>query len=323
MHISRIRSLAALTFLLCAVPRTYADNGWDGHIFSFIWENDATAGSDRHYTQGARLSYFSKDDALPRWLNNLSSRLPAVGFDVEAQKFGVAVSQEIYTPEELRSAALVTDDRPYAGWLYGTFTLQRRGRMVRDLPVMEHIRLDLGVIGPESLAEETQASWHGTTPQGWSHQLKTEPGVNLRYDRSVLFELRSRDSSWGGDFIPFIQGSAGNVHSFLGLGSTLRYGYNVPNEFETGHKNEPGKWGAYLFGTAQGRYVFRNIFLDGNTFRDSHSVHKRPLVGDLRAGLTFVLKQVELTAAHTLVSEEFRGQRTLDTYGTATVTIKF
>jgi lipid A 3-O-deacylase len=323
MHTALSRSLASLALFIFAVTPSHADNGWDGHIFSFIWENDATAGSDKHYTQGARLSYLSKDDALPQWLNGFSTWLPAVGFEVEARKFGIAVSQEIYTPEDLQSQALVADDRPYAGWLYGTFTLQRRGRMTRDLPVMEHIRLDLGVVGAESLAEETQKSWHGTAPQGWANQLETEPAINLRYDRSVLFALRSKESPWGGDFIPFVQASAGNVHSFLGLGTTFRYGYNIPNEFETSHENESGKWGAYLSATAEGRYVFRNIFLDGNTFRDSHSVDKRPLVGDLRVGLTIVLKQVELTAAHTLVSQEFKGQRSLDTYGTAMVTVKF
>jgi lipid A 3-O-deacylase len=215
------------------------------------------------------------------------------------------------------------DDRPYAGWLYATGTLQRRGRMARGLPVMESLRLDAGVIGPESLAEETQKSWHGTAPQGWDNQLKTEPGINLRYDRSVLLAFRSRETPWGGDIIPFFQVSAGNVHSFVGVGSTFRFGYNVPNEFEALHEKQPGKWGAYLFTTAEGRWVWRNIFLDGNTFRDSHSVDKRPLVGDVKVGLTLVLKNVELSAAHTLVSQEFKGQKSLDTYGTAVITVKF
>src|SRR6185436_13255600 len=128
------------------------------------------------------------------WLNHFSSWLPALGFEVEAQKFGIALSQEIYTPEDLHATTVVLDDRPYAGWLYATGTLQRRGRMARGLPVMESLRLDAGVIGPESLAEETQKSWHGTAPQGWDNQLKTEPGINLRYDRSVLLAFRSRET---------------------------------------------------------------------------------------------------------------------------------
>ena len=188
---------------------------------------------------------------------------------------------------------------------------------------MENLKLDAGVIGPESLAEETQKSWHGVAPQGWGNQLKTEPGFNLRYERRVLYRIACKETPWRGDIIPFFHASGGNVLSFVGAGSTFRFGYNIPNEFETLPREDSGKFGAYFFSTAGGRYVFRNIFLDGNTFTHSHHVDKRHLIGDVRAGLTVVLKNVELTAAHTLVSQEFKGQKSIDTYGTATVTVKF
>src|SRR5258706_12440977 len=116
----RLRQIAVLfAVLFCAVPPGRADNGWEGHILSFMWENDATAGSDKHYTQGARISYLSKDDALPQWLNRFSTWLPETGFEAEARKFGLAVSQEIYTPEDLDLRNVVLGDRPYYGWLYG------------------------------------------------------------------------------------------------------------------------------------------------------------------------------------------------------------
>src|SRR3954470_1874973 len=96
--------------LLVCIRWTYrgrADDGCDGHIFSLIWENDATAGSDKHYTQGAGLSYLSRDDALPGWLKNFSGWIPAVGYDIQAQKWGLSIMQEIYTPEDLQSSAVV------------------------------------------------------------------------------------------------------------------------------------------------------------------------------------------------------------------------
>ena len=321
--IVRRRITIFFALLLCATISARADNDWEGHILSFMWENDATAGSDRHYTQGARISYLSRDDAMPEWLMRFANWFPDFGFEPEARKFGFAVAQELYTPEDLQRATLIRDDRPYAGWLYGTATIQRRGPMKFGLPVMENFKLDVGIIGPEAFGEETQKAWHGVAPQGWHNQLNTEPGINLRYDRSVLYRPGLDSTPWHVDIIPSLQGSAGNVLSFFGIGSTLRFGYNTPNEFEVPLQKTETKFGAYLFLMAEGRVVLRNIFLDGNTFTDSHHVDKRYYVGDARAGITVVLKHVELTAAHTVVSQEFKGQKSLDSYGTATVTFKF
>jgi len=323
MHLRRFSIASALLLSLFLTPgSSRADDGWDGRILTLMWENDATAGSDKHYTQGARISYLSADDEVPGWISRTSEFIPALGYEIGAQKYGVAISQEIYTPEDLRNPNLIPNDRPYAGWLYGTATIQRRGTTLSGFPVMEHIRLDLGVIGPESLAEETQKSWHGVQPEGWSHQLKTEPGLNVRYDRSYLFRARSEGSHWAGDMIPMFDTSLGNVLTYFQLGSNFRFGYNLPNEFAV-TRNEGSAFGAYFFTRVQGRLVLRNIFLDGNSFRESHSVDKRFLVGDLRAGITLVFKRLELSAAHTVVSEEFAGQHGLDSYGTATFTVKF
>ena len=318
--------MRAFYFLFCIatlVPSSRGDDGWEGQILSLLWENDAVTRTDRHYTQGARISYLSRDEALPNWLGSFSSYVPTLGFDVEARKFGIAAAQEIYTPDDLRSSAVVANDRPYAGWLYATATLQRRGRMQQDVPVMENLSIDLGVIGPESFAEETQDVTHHTIANGWHNQLKTEPGLNLRYDRSWLLTTRTTESPWAADLIPFCRASAGNVLTFFGIGSTVRFGYIVPNEFAVSLQNRPSRFGAYLFGTVQGRHVLRNIFLDGSTFRNSPSVEKRALVGEGRAGFTLVIKQVELTAAFTLLTQEFKGQAGTDGYGTVVFTIKF
>src|SRR5437762_14047256 len=113
------RSLCCVLLSVLGVSSSRADNGWEGQIVSLLWENDAIAGSDKHYTQGAGLSYLSRDDALPGWLQRFSGWIPAVGYDVQAQKYGVGIMQETYTPEELRSSALVVNTQPCAGWLCG------------------------------------------------------------------------------------------------------------------------------------------------------------------------------------------------------------
>jgi hypothetical protein len=313
-----------LTALLTILPAALADNGWEGQSVSLTWENDAIAQEDRHYTQGAKISYFSNDDSLPGWLQSLSDRIAGVGLELEAQKYGLALSQEIYTPEDLRSASLVRDDRPYAGWLFGSVALQRRGKVSPQWRAMETFRLDLGVIGPESLAEDTQKNWHGVDPKGWNHQLRTEPGLTLRYDRRYLFsDTTLQNTNWGYHVIPDLGGSLGNVATHLSAGAMLRLGYNIPNEFEAGPSRTPYRFGAYAFTGVEGRFVLHNIFLDGNTFRSSHSVEKKPMVGDLKVGITFVIKCVELTASHVFRTREFNDQKSSDSFGSATMTIKF
>jgi hypothetical protein len=259
---------------------------------------------------------------MPRWLRRFSEWLPAAGLHPAAHKFSLEIGQEIFTPELLSTSELVSNDRPYAGWLYVGTGLRRRGPGLGARPAMETIRLDLGIVGPSALAQETQAIAHEKDPKGWENQLDDEFGVALRYEQRYLFAARGA-SGWGADFIPAAHFSLGNIDTHFGLSVLARSGINVPNEFEAPATRTPARWGAYLFVSADGRVVGRNIFLDGNTFEDSHHVDKETLVADLRAGLVLVLKRVELVAALDWRSPEFEEQSSRDAFGSATVRYKF
>lgn len=300
----------------------WADDGWEKRIVSLTWENDAIAGTDQHFTQGARIEYLSADNTLPSWLQSFSSFLPSLGYEVEAQKYGLACGQEIYTPADLDNPNPIPDDRPYAGWLYTRAMLQRRGQGPWNLLTREKLHLDLGVIGPESLAEDTQKTWHSRSPQGWSHQLRTEIAFLLRYQRDYLVQFRNSESDWGLDLIPHVGAAGGTVQSFVNLGATMRFGYRLPNEFAWGTSSVP--WGIYGFTTFDGRAVFRNIFLDGNTFVKSPHVAKEPLVGEFVAGLTLVFRHFEATGSYALRTREFTSQDGVtESYGSASLRFKF
>src|SRR5690606_30937471 len=70
-----------------------------------------------------------------------------------------------------------------------------------------------------------------------------------------------------------------------------------------------GGFAWYLFAGAEGQVVLRNIFLDGNTFQDSHSVDRRVLVGDLQAGFALIYESWRLTYTHVLRTPEFEEQK--------------
>ena len=79
-----------------------------------------------------------------------------------------------------------------------------------------------------------------------------------------------------------------------------------------------GDFGYYFFAGTQGRIVGQNIFLDGNSFRTSRNVTKKPLVGDLQAGFSvFTSKAFRVDFSVVRRTEEFQGQTTPDVIGTA------
>ena len=65
----------------------------------------------------------------------------------------------------------------------------------------------------------------------------------------------------------------------------------------------------FLFGAADGRAVARNIFLDGNTFRESRSVPKEAFVADLSAGVGLIAGGWQLTYSQVWRTREFKAQQ--------------
>lgn len=67
----------------------------------------------------------------------------------------------------------------------------------------------------------------------------------------------------------------------------------------------------------------RNIFLDGNTFSDSPSVDKYPLVADLSAGVAMNIKNTKIAYALVYRTEEFEGQDEGQVFGTVSLNWTF
>ena len=67
--------------------------------------------------------------------------------------------------------------------------------------------------------------------------------------------------------------------------------------------------------SANARAVARNIFLDGNTFEDSHSVDRKPVVADVYAGMALLIDRWKLSYAQVFRTREFDGQPHHHEYG--------
>ena len=79
----------------------------------------------------------------------------------------------------------------------------------------------------------------------------------------------------------------------------------------------------YAFAGVDGRWVLRNIFLDGNTFSDSHSVDKKPLVADFVAGIAITYDQFRVAFTHVMRTREFDSQAEADRFGSLSFSVRF
>lgn len=317
-----------------SAPKTKKNVG----TFEIKFENDLFSGQDLNYTNGIRVSYLSPEgntfEPLQNVLDFLSSKTEHT---TRTSRLGVALGQDIYTPEDRYRTTLITDDRPYAAWLYGGLSahsvIKWNDGVRKDL---ESIELNIGVVGPSALGDETQNFVHEVrlidTFDGWDNQLKDEIGVNLHYERKWKLFNPVPVGDLEFDAIPHAGASLGNVVTQASVGGAIRIGKNLPDDFgppsliqggTTFDRKPDEPYSLYLFATTEGRYVAHNIFLDGNTFRDSHSVDKENWVGDLSLGVAFLYGGFKISYANAFRTKEFEGQKRVSRFGSLTASMQF
>ncbi len=320
-----------ITFLLIskvALAETKLFDSAEPGYWSIQIENDILAsGDDRFYTNGFQINYI-KRHAPPQWLDNLTSKLPLF-IQTGNKGDGYSFGQKMFTPEDVYTDKLIKNDRPYAGWLYASASI---ASLIENKPHFRDINafeFTVGIIGPSSQAGNTQNGFHRLMgikeSEGWDNQLKDEPGLVITYVRkSEHFNTLKNglEYSWS----PHRVLALGNVYTYAGGGMMLRLGDNLKNDI--GPPNiSPGFPGAaffspakgghswYLFGGLEARAVVQNIFLDGNTFTDSHSVDKKPLVLDLQYGVAYQRNNMRFSYSHVVRSKEFDDQKENASFG--------
>jgi hypothetical protein len=328
----------------------HACDQWDRVIL--LEENDSLFfNSDKHYTQGLRLSHLRPEPeeggiwgAAFHLLGSIPSVFAPLPSDAGANKRQVSlfIGQSIFTPGNKAIVPPDPHDRPYAGWGYSGASLLQETSLRNEadgqpLGMLENAELDIGLVGPGALGKKVQNDFHqligDPQAQGWSSQLQNEPGVVLSYERLWRQRLLG-DNALGVDLVPQVGASVGNIFSYGEAGALLRVGRGLLADYGpvrvrpalsgTDYFDPAGLdngIGFYYFVGVQGRAVGRNIFLDGNSFRPSPSVPKKTLVGDVQGGFAVQLKVwLRLDVSVAWRSEEFRGQRAPDDICIAAVT---
>ena len=304
----------------------------DEGTFTFVWENDVLGGTDRNYTNGLRLSWLSGTHAADGMSEFLATHVLRADGDAFVRR-GFALGQSIFTPNDIEAEDPLPNQHPYAGWLYGEYSL-----LIQRLDVVDRLTFQAGVVGSSSGAEWVQNEVHSiidsAEARGWDNQIKDEAGVVIAYDRQLRALAELGDSGFGMDLTPNMGLTLGNVHTNARLGLTVRLGQDLRNDFGP-PRIRPSLAGAgyftpedsvswYVFAGVEGRAVAHNIFLDGSLFRDGDpSVSSKTFVADAQGGLVVQFGGLQVALTYVERTEEFDEQLTRQRFGALSIGGKF
>lgn len=330
--------LAAVSIFALSARADEAKKSKPSGIFSFFLDNDVFAGTDRGYTNGIKFVWVSPGlngdpgrHRLPRWLDFLSRKLPLVQAPGSQRFISFFAEQDIYTPNDIERSDVILWDRPYAG-----ITSAGLGFHSAGLSSMDTVELRIGIVGPHSLAGDVQRFVHkvfGWSPaNGWAHQLKDEAVLGFVYDHKWKAWQSKRPGGFGSDLIVHGGGELSNALTGAATGLELRAGWNIPKDFGTS-RIQPGsdssslfeerdvrrsgknRFGLHFFFALEGHGIVRDIFLEGNTWRKSHSVEKIPFRSDIALGFALRYKRLKLSYSYVYQTKQFLTQTKNSVYG--------
>jgi hypothetical protein len=307
------------------------ETNWQLKQFNIYFENDLFSRTDGQYSSGEKFSFLYYIDQTDLFVYDLFL------YDDPADNYiNFAIVNQIFTPYDIAKRELIVDDRPYAGW-----TFFETGFHKSTHNTLQSLYIQVGMVGPTSQAEDIQRFIHELTgselPQGWDNQLKDELGINLRY----VHNWRASYTLGGADFvvIPYTEVDLGNISIQALGGLTARFGWNLPDDFGMSTIATGSETGIMTYGNVDNRYklpwsftfnfnisgaaIARDIFLDGNTFVDSHSIDKNYAVGSVGGGFRARYKRVALDYYYQKHTKHYDNEKTEHGYGSVIVSILF
>jgi len=259
--------LIALNFSACAVVNVNL-------------ENDVFAGTDENFTNGFGLTSTvhksgGHDDfkELPDFVKGIYKNIPLVDiwddFKYGRKIWQFGVRQDMYTPTDITRKDIIREDNPYAGTL--TFDFKKLKLDPRER-ISTTIRI--GSSGKWSFADKTQTFVHELLhdlgrgqkiPQGWDHQVKTEPVFNVDLEHTKRLVLRHDKLVFDNTLLVEL----GNIRTQLEYRTGVKIGNHIPSFIEPNSKN------INIYFTFDAFNILRahNIYYAGGIFRDSvHTV---------------------------------------------------
>jgi lipid A 3-O-deacylase len=224
-------------------------------------------GTDWEYSQGTRITWASPKLAETDFARTVALLLPGLDFDAELIA-GVGAGAAYYEPRFLAATAPIPNQRPYAGYLYGSGLISAEADNK-----LTTWRLDGGVIGPAAQGEDVTKFFHnvfsGYDQLGWENQIENRFAFNVSAERRWrnMFPIGKDVSA---DISPAIGAELGTVSVAANAGLMLRAGVGLDSDFgptrigafsgSLSSKNRKPSF--YAFAAVNGSYVPYDVFLD-------------------------------------------------------------
>ena len=225
--------LFGLLTILPAVPLS-------AQSWSLTLDNDFVFDSDGEYTGGIQAGWMSSEYNATRpgsfghsYIRGMNDLLAGIyPFDLSGMKRSgaIGINGVAITPMDTHSKTPVYNDVPYMGEMSATFSF-----FIWDERHFHELSLSAGVIGPASGAAWMQKMFHrligNSEPQGWEHQL----GNRLLLQAKYLKGTRQYTHRFSGNHIlewfNNFYADAGTLYVGAGAGTVVRFGRNVPRNF--------------------------------------------------------------------------------------------
>lgn len=328
----------------------------EGSYLTFFLENDIFSGTDNNYTNGVRLSYLTEGKPainIPFVQKNLrlfSGAEDSAGWvqdvwgfrnadDIE-YSYGFALTQLMFTPDTFDTPVSPPGERPYAGWAGLGFSLH-----ARDNRILNSVEISFGLVGPSSLARESQDLVHEVINeekfQGWDSQIPDEFTLNITFNQKRRWELiEDAELPFGLEIDGFHETgyALGNFLTDIHLGGLVRLGWHLPVElsdarltptahtqklYSNGTVNEK-EWSVYGLLGLRAAAILHDITLDGPLFKDYDTgVKKENLVGEIYIGFGVRYRSWECGYVHTYRTKQFKTQNDPQWFGSVAIRKRF
>ncbi len=266
-------------------------------IFQITFDNDIFDETDYYYTNGIRFSLIT-----PAAKRVLLNKLLIGDRTSDIVLSGFSLRQNMYTATNPETPVILKGDHPFAGYLVFGHFLQT---VDFDKRLSIFSEINLGVIGPASLAASIQRGVHEKYPAGWDYQISNDLIINytLRLEKSLI-------SNKNIELDATSRLNAGTLYDDLSAGMFFRTGYFTP-VYKGIPLSENKKLHYWFFVKSNLKGVMYNATLQGGMFNDSpYTIAKNDinrLVFTASAGLAFYYNSLGLELENFYQTPEFKG----------------
>lgn len=256
-----------ILFLLITITTSIFSQQKYAKEFSFVNDNDlyTSINRDRYYTNGMFLNY--------RYLGKNNSSI------IEKQIFEFQLGHHMYTPYKALVYNINEHDRPFAGYLFGSFGINRA---YKNNTIFK-TSIQLGIVGPSAFGKELQKVIHDMygfeEAIGWEHQIKDAIGINFQADYNKHLVA---DSSNHFDITWINNAKFGSIYTDITTGFYTRLSFEPLQKiinsiaFNTAINNESTSFvravESFFFIKPFITYAFYDATLQGSIFTDNNPV---------------------------------------------------